>query len=658
MKVKAPTRYLLPALMLGPLILGACSDDDDDKPDQPSLEARAATVLEQDGLQFKDLNGNGEIDPYEDWRLDATARADDIVARMTLAQKAGAMMHATLVLDNEGRVDADALTPMIQGRAINTFITRMGGDPAAIAADNNLLQQIAEGSGLGIPLSISSDPRNHFVHDPNATSIGAGEFSQWPETLGLAAIGDSDVLREFADIARQEYLATGIRVALHPVADLATEPRWGRINGTFGEDNELAKKLVYAYVDGFQHGTDGLNPQSVVSVVKHFAGGGPQEDGYDAHNIWGKEQVYPGNNFGYHLVPFEGAFDAHAGSVMPYYGQPMDVTYEGEPIEEVGFGFNKRVLTNILRDEMGFDGVVLSDWLIVTDCTGPCAGGVDDPSQLFSTIGGMPWGVEDLTIGQRYAKAIDAGVDQFGGVDQPQYIIDDVNGGTVDEARVNSAVKRIMIQKFQQGLFENPYVDEAAAVAIVGNDEFQEKADAAQRHSHVLLQNTDYLLPLANAAHKVYLYNVNSEVATDFGFTVVATPEEADLAIIRMVTPAEVNNRYFFGDRKFGRLNFIDSDEDYSAVVSAHNAGIPVIASVYVDRPVILTNMLDKADAIFANFGASDQALMMLILGQDSPQGHLPFELPSSMAEVEAQAEDLPHDTANPLFELGFGLSY
>jgi beta-glucosidase len=478
-------KYPSLALTVSALLLAGCNDNDSSpKPSQPELGHRTVNLIEQDGLQFKDLDGSGTLTPYEDWRLGAAERARDLLGRLSLAQKAGLMMHGTLVLDGEGRVNLIAMDKMLRVDGVNTYITRMAGDPAAIAEDNNKLQAVLEGVGLGIPLTISTDPRNHFTHDPNATSVGAGAFSQWPETLGLAAIGDAELVQRFGDIARQEYRAVGIHEALSPQADLATEPRWGRINGTFGENNLLAKSLVRAYIEGFQHGSEGIGKDSVVTVVKHFAGAGPQKDGLDAHNPWGKEQIYPGDQFAYHLVPFEGAFEAKVGAVMPYYAKPEGLTYAGQPIEEVGFGFNRQILTDLLRGHFGFDGVVLSDWGIVNDCNTACEDGLTQEQVTagvspWSVPFGMSWGVESLTKAERYAKAIDAGVDQFGGVEDPAPLLAAVQAGLVTEAAVSTSALRILVQKFELGLFENPYVDAQAAVALVGKREFQAAAQAA-----------------------------------------------------------------------------------------------------------------------------------------------------------------------------------
>ena len=669
---------------LSAALLGGCGSDSNSSSDrytQPTLGYRSVSLLTEDGYRFKDLNRDGALNPYEDWRLDSATRAGDLLARMSLAQKAGLMMHGTLSLNSAGRIDFDAMSSVLNNNYVNTFITRMSGDPAHIATDNNSLQQNVEAIGLGIPVTISTDPRNHFTNDPNATSAGA--FSQWPELLGFAALQDEQLVRDFGDIARQEYRAVGIHEALSPQADLATEPRWGRISGTFGESNTVAKDLVGAYVEGFQQGSNGLNDQSVITVVKHFAGGGPQLNGLDPHNAYGKDQVYPGDNFAYHLVPFEGAFDAKVASVMPYYGKPVGLSYDGKAIEEVGFGFNKQILTDLLRGHFAFTGVVLSDWGIVNDCVDKCVSGLSDAEVAagvspWSISFGMSWGVESMTVAERYAKAIDAGVDQFGGVDEPAYLLTAIDSGLVTETQINASVLRILKQKFDLGLFENPYVDEAAAVKLVGNSEFQAKGLKAQSESHILLKNSNSLLPLsaetiASSYKKVYLYNVNPTVAAQYGFTVVSDPAEADLAILRVSTPYESDPHYPFGTVHFGQLGFADGSSliqdtdhagvytgsaDYAAIKAAKAAGIPVIASIYLDRPAILTDVIGDIDALLANFGALDTAFFDVLTGASAPKGKLPFELPSSWSAVLAQDEDVPHDSANPLYDYNAGLSY
>ncbi|MEG0882439.1 MAG: glycoside hydrolase family 3 N-terminal domain-containing protein, partial [Janthinobacterium sp.] len=311
------------------LALAACGNDTgSEEYTQPVFGATTYTQLKVDGYTFKDMNRNGKIDLYEDWRLSAEARADDLLSRMSLDEKAGLMMHGTAPTVSDpsgiglgGAYDLTALQDLIVKQYVNTFITRMAGDTANMASQYNKVQALSETSRHGIPVSISTDPRHHFQYTVGA-SAGTKGFSQWPETLGLAAIGDDALVRRFGDIARQEYLAVGITQALSPQADLATEPRWSRINGTFGEDADLAKRMVQQYIEGFQDGNTGLHDGSVVAVVKHWVGYGATKEGYDGHNYYGRYMTYPGNNFAYHVKPFEGAFTAKAASVMPTYAMP------------------------------------------------------------------------------------------------------------------------------------------------------------------------------------------------------------------------------------------------------------------------------------------------------------------------------------------------
>ncbi|MBN1583091.1 MAG: glycoside hydrolase family 3 C-terminal domain-containing protein [Anaerolineae bacterium] len=609
------------------------------------IVAGQTAVLEVDGLQFKDLNKNGRLDPYEDWRLSVEERVTDLVAQMTLEEKAGLMVHPALEMGEGGTlleevrvfepspgmrlVMGPATSDAIVNKEIRHVLTRSHDRPEILAVWNNRLQELAEGSRLGIPVTISSDPRNGFRHDPNATSVRAGFFSQWPEPIGLAATRDEALVRQFGEILAREYKATGIRTALHPMADLATEPRWGRIVGTFGEDAELAAKLTAAYIKGFQ-GEDGLTPDSVVTMCKHFPGGGPQRDGLDAHNDYGKEQVYPGGNFDYHLIPFKAAIEAKTAQMMPYYGIPVDMTSEN-----VGMGYNRDILIDLLRGKMGFDGVICTDWGITSR---------------------MVWGVEALTVEQRYKKAIEAGVDQFGGDHTPEIIVDLVRRGELAESRIDESVSRLLRDKFKIGLFENPYVDPEQAQTIVGCPEFQAVADVTQRKSIVLLKNQaskgGKTLPLSRGT-KIYIEGINPAVAAEYG-AVVDALEAADVAILRVQTPFETGPG-FFGRIHQGNLAF-------QGKVLQHLQDImrakPTVIDIYLDRPAVIPELEAEAAALLGSFGASDRALLDVIFGDFYPTGKLPFELPSSMAAVTRQKEDVPYDSENPLFEFGAGLNY
>jgi beta-glucosidase len=630
-------------------------------PSQPVLSTRGVPLIRVDGLTFRDLNRNGRLDVYEDWRLPAPVRTAALVAAMRLEEKAGVMMHGNLALTAAGQPDLAAMRALVLERHVNTFVSRQQGDAGQLAAAHNRLQELAEQSRLAIPMSVSTDPRNHFQYTVGQTVAGGG-FSQWPEPLGLAAINDPALTRRFAGIMRQEYRAAGFTQSLSPQADLATEPRWPRVFSTFGEDAGIARRQVQAWVEGLQDGAGGLHPGSVVAVVKHWAGYGAAKDGWDSHNPYGKFMSFPGANFGYHLLPFDGAFAAKVASVMPTYSEPDGrVEADGVTLDPVGGGYSRALLTDLLRTHKGFDGVVLSDWAITNDCTGPCADGAPEgvtPLAFFPQFG-TPWGVEQLDKRARFVKGVNAGLDQFGGTEEAAYLVDAVRAGELPMARIDASVARILLQKFQQGLFEHPFVDEAGARATVGKPAFRDQGLDAQRRSLVLLQNKNKLLPLAGTKRKVWLHGVDAAVAARYGFTAVATPEQADLAIVRAAAPFEVlHPRHIFGLLAHeGSLAFEDGNPDYEAIKRA-SAHVPTIVTVNLERPAILANVADKAAALVANFGVSDEALFDVLTGKAKPEGRLPVELPSSMAAVARQRPDLPHDSDAPLFPFGFGLSY
>jgi beta-glucosidase len=416
---------------------------------------------------------------------------------------------------------------------------------------------------------------------------------------------------------------------------------------------------VQAYIEGFQNGDTGIHPDSVIAVVKHWVGYGAQVDGLDSHNSYGRFAAYPGNNFAYHLKPYEGAFAAKVGAVMPTYSILQGVSIHGKMVEPVGANYSHVLLTDLLRGDYHFQGVILTDWGVTQDCLNFCLNGTPPGTPATWEGFGTDWGVESLSKEDRFAKAIDAGVDQFGGTEEAQWVVAAVKDGKVTEARVDESVARILVQKFAQGLFENPYVDPAAAAKVAGNKEFQRAADEAQRHSLVLLQNKNKLLPIRASGKKVFLVNIDPDTASKHGFTVVDSLEKADLAIIRTSAPYQtLHPGYAMGHMQHeGDLDFKADNPDLLAIQRAA-VKVPTIVTVYLDRPAILTNVVDKTSALLGNFGVSDEALFDVITGKDKPLGRLPFELPSSMNDLLAQKSDMPHDTANPLFAYGFGLEY
>ena len=632
---------------------------------QPTLGARSAPIIQVGGKKFKDLNRDGRLEPYEDWRLSPAKRARDLVSRMTLEEKAGMMMHGTArsggpmgMVGAGTEYDTAGMGRLIRDAAVNSFITRLRGDATTLATQNNALQEIAERTRLGIPLTISTDPRNHFQYTLGA-SVQASGFSQWPETLGFAALRDASLVRRFADIARQEYRAVGIEETLSPQADIATEPRWSRINGTFGEDPDVARDLVKAYVQGFQHGASGVDSTGVLAVVKHWVGYGAQTNGLDSHNSYGKFASFSPGDLEVHIKPFLGAFAAHVGGVMPTYSILQGATLNGKPIEQVGAGFNEQLLNELLRKRYGFGGIILTDWAITNDCGEKCQNGAPPGERPSFADLGMPWGVENLSKLDRFAKAINAGVDQFGGVEESQYVVEAVRTGKVDERKVSESAYRIALQKFRLGLFENPYVDPAQASRFVGNAGFQREATRAQSRSLVLLENKKDFLPVAARGKRVFLLGVDSATAVRYGFTVVNDLSQAELAIVRTGAPYQtIHPQFVFGAMMHeGDLGFREGDKEFEEIERI-TAAAPTILTVSLDRPAILTGVKDRATALLGNFGVSDAALLDVITGVARPEGRLPFELPSSMAEVEAQKSDVPHDTAHPLYPIGFGRRY
>jgi len=629
---------------------------------QPNLGTRSAHFLTVGDLTFKDLNRNGMLDVYEDWRQTPERRARDLVGRLKLDELAGLLVHANTPSTDQagpnsaGDYNFEEMAKLIANTHISSFVSRFNAQPHEIASAHNRLQAMAEDTRLGIPLTISSDPRNH-IQFAALTSVQAGSFSKWPEPTGFAAIGDPALVRRFADIVRQEYLAVGIREGLSPQADLATDPRWTRLNGTFGEDAEVAKQMVEAYVEGIQNGSAGLKSGSVAAIVKHWVGYGAQKNGFDSHNAYGQTAVFPAHNFGYHIIPFTGAFAASVAGVMPSYSIFSGVEVNGKPLEQVGAGFNRQLLTKLLRDRYGFKGLIVSDWSITKDCGPNCQNGAPDgQAPTFADLG-MPWGVENLTREQRFAKSLRAGVDQIGGSDEASILIAAVRDGLLTRKRLEQSGYRVLLQKFQLGLFENPYVDVAKADAIVGSPEFAAEGENAQSRSLVLLENHAKLLPYTKRGSKVYLVGVDPRVAEEAGMIPVPLVDLAELAIIRASTPSEVlHSRYALGRFQHeGRLDFRAGDESYDKLAEASKV-VPTVFVVDMNRPAILKNIQDKVTALVASFGVSDRALFAMLTGHTTTHAHLPFELPSSMAAVLTQKEDLPHDSDDPLYPYGYGI--
>ncbi len=577
-----------------------------------------------------------------------TSREDlalDFIRDFADEELVGLLFHPMVFIGPDH--DPDAPSPLgpstrelIVDRGIRHLCLGAMPSPAETAATIARLQEIATSHGTKLPITFSTDPRHSFLQNLGATHRADG-VSQWPEPIGLGAIDDPDLVAAFARIVRDDYRAIGIRMALHPQVDLTTEPRWARQAQSFGVDPEKTSRLLRAFLAGLQG--DELNESSVAATVKHFPGGGAQLDGEDPHFPYGREQVYPAGRFADHLQPFRVAIEAGAAAIMPYYGMPLGLDLAGERVEEVGFAFNKRLITGLLREEMGFQGVVLSDF-----------GLINDAYPFGKPFPARAWGVEHLSSGQRMARLFNAGVDQLGGehdTDQLRLLLDT---GEVDVDRFRDAVARVVALSLD--LFPDAQIPSAPPLAGLPDRKHVALGHFAQARAVTVLTNDNVngepVLPLA-AAVKVHLRNVSAEALPE-GWT-ESSPEDADLAIVRLSAPFEFRDQFFLeASMEQGSLDFAP---EVIAEVADLAAVTPVILCVTLSRPAILAPFTPHVTAMVADFGASDRALFDALTLAIPAEGRLPFELPRSMDAVRASAPDAGSDTTDPLFPVAAGLT-
>lgn len=605
------------------------------------------TLTAPDGTKFRDLDHDGIMSPFENPTLTPQERAKDLVERLSLEEKVGLAYQSMIDVGSEGDLvpDGEGMsgTPTrhaVLDQYMNHFNVLMAPSARLTARWVNALQELAAQTPHSIPITLSTDPRHSDAQNVGA-AINAGAMSLWPEPLGLAALRDAEVVRTFADIARQEYIAVGIRAALHPQIDLGTEPRWGRQFHTFGNDADFVADVAAAYIEGFQVDRD-LGATSVATMAKHFPGGGPQMGGEDAHFPYGREQVYPGGMFDYHLIPFRRAIEVGTSAIMPYYGLPVGLELDGKPVEEVAFGFNKQILTGLLRDDLGFEGVICTDWGLISDAA------------IFGKpLPARAWGLEDATPLERTVRAFLAGSDQFGGETSTDLLLKAVKQGLVSDSRLDDSVYRLLLVKFQLGLFDDPFVDEDEAEEIVGNPDFVAAGLEAQGKSVVLLKN-DGILPLS-PGKKVYVEGFATDSAQQLG-EVVNSPEEADVAIVRLPAPFDPRDdlalEAFFNQGSLDYRPGLVSRLQYLAKTT------PLVIDANLERPAILTPLADSAAALLGQVGVGDSVLAEVLTGARQPEGTLPFELPRSTQAVRDSKEDVPNDTEDPLYEAGHGQRY
>ena len=660
-------------------------------------------LLTIDGFAFKDLNRNDSLDAYEDWRLSAQERAADLASKLSLEEIAGLMLYSS-----HQPVPAKELTKdqkkFLKDDHLRAVLITQVASPTVAAQWNNQLQAFVEGLDHGIPANTSSDPRHETQANAEFNAGAGGQISQWPSSLGMAATFDPVLMKQFGEIASEEYRALGITTALSPQVDIATEPRWWRFSGTFGEDPQLATDMARAYCDAFQTTpeTNGWGKKSVNAMVKHWYGYGAQEAGRDSHFSHGKFAVYPGNNLKMHKRPFsEGAFKLTGGTkmasaVMPIYSIVLDQDPSGE---NVGGSYSKWLIQQELRDGEHFEGVVCTDWGITADCKS-----VYDPSC------GKPWGVEDLTVAERHYRVLQAGVDQFGGNNEIGPIIEAYKmwekdfGKESARKRFEQSAQRLLLNIFRVGLFENPYLDPKVTEETVGKPAFMVAGYAAQLRSIVLLKNHQGTLPQQERC-RVYIpkrhypsipriWGPPTEEKTDDPinldlvkkyFDIAETPEEAVFGLCVIGEPS-FSLGYSLDEASHGGNGYLPISlqyEDYTATdARAESIGggdplesftnrtykgktvktlnrddmlmvretkklmgdKPVVVIIEVSKPLVLSEIEPYADAILLSFGVQYMALLETLCGQSEPSALLPFQMPADMKTVETQQEDVPGD--------------
>ena len=599
------------------------------------------SILGCNNQEFRDLNKNEMLDIYEDISQSIDDRVNDLISQMTIEEKAGSIFIDITKVTFEGSESSGFASFLpktaesINNLQMNHFNIIDSFEPTKMLEWYNNIQKVAEESRLGIPITIASDPR-HGAPDPNSPiSVSSSSFSVWPSTLGLGAIADEEVVEEFGNIVRQEYKSIGISLALGPMADIATEPRWTRVDGTFGEDAFINSKLTAAYIKGLQGKT--INKESVLAMVKHFPGSGSVENGNDSHFPPGNH-VYPGDNFNYHLLPFEAAFDVGVSSVMPYYGIPVGISDK-----KIGASFDEYIINDLLREKYNFDGIVCSDWALITDRILP-NGKVFKPASAF--------GLEDKTTEERITRLIDAGIDMIGGESLTNELVNLIRSGIISEQRIDESLRRIMKEKFNLGLFDNPFIN-VESLNTLDNDFFIKQGIEAQKKSLVLLKNKN-ILPIQKE-DKIFFDGFNKELIKKYNYSV--SPEDSDYILIKLSSPSGRFEAKYEMQKMLGGGPLDFTSEEIKRIKSLAKIK-PVILVMSLKRPTVFSEIANVSDAIIADFQVQENILLEMIYGKFSPTGKLPFEIPSSIEAVEDQREDLPYDSVNPLFKFGHGLNY
>ncbi len=645
---------LVAVMLIAGALCGAFADEA--KPEQPELNPRVKSLIEADGYQFIDLNGNGALDAYEDWRLDADTRAADLVGQMTVREKIAQMQHPTYLPRSDGKI-APYLEKYCTDYGIGMLLIRELNSVEAAAETMNTVQEYAEASRLGVPVLVSMDSVHGLSYVSGATVTG--------HNLALAATRDEALVTKLAEIARDEHIAIGVRMTLSPESDIASEPRWGRVMETFGEDPDLVTQMVRAQIVAFQNGTEGVNPDGIVACIKHFPGAGPQMDGKDTSPIVADDETLQ-----IHLKPYYAAIEVNVGSVMPYYSVPLALDMENSAIG------SKAALQDLLRGQMGFEGIIQTDWGMIWAIQ----------EGLGTMTGEEVSDEEAIIIGVTQSRVDGIGGESIRLIDQMEEMVGE---GKIDEAIVSAAAKRIVKAKFELGVFENPYCDVDYAISFVGNEEHTALNLEAARKAMTLLKN-DGTLPLTPNAGQTILVcgpragDMDSLVggwsSSQKGLTIAAAVAEyagendtvqyipddvtaiAEAAKTADVVIVSVGEPSYQHDPPWGyaTLDITASQQEILEAVKANTSG-QIITVVTGGRPYILTWCDENTNAILEAYYPGQQggiAIAETLFGLNNPTGKTPMQFPRDMKSVNDQNGDVSFDLENPLYDYGWGLSY
>ena len=680
----------------------------------PTIATVSRKVIEKDGLVFKDIDGTGEVTPVNDWRLSPAERAAAYVKTLTTDEKIAQLFISdwrmgpkysnsdthTCIPDESGVLDdatftgktifgaqeLPGTTTLIKDWFSRHLILRANPTPEDMADWLNQLHAVAEECEHFVPVQVASNSRNENGEVVFGMNDASGVFATWPGTMGIAAAvkGDSlDIIDKFADCIRREWNACGLKKGYMYMADCATDPRWQRTFGTFGEDPELITKIFERLIPGVQGSEEGVVPEGVSLTVKHFPGGGARENGFDPHYAAGQWNVYAteGSLQKYHVPTFRPAVKYNAASIMPYYSKPAaeksatQTDCEGYPLvmNPYGIAYNKEFVDTMLRKQMGFKGYINSDTGIVHN---------------------MSWGVEALDIPERIGFAVtQSGVDVISGLfdnKEGREAYDRATNGYYDthpvpagfkkedlvltDESLNRAVTRTLTELFQQGMFENPYADPKKAAEVVATKSDWAEAALVHRKSVVLLKNQG-VLPLTEdklAGKKVYAEAFAkkaeaAEAATKAlremltGVTLTEDPAQADYAIL-MVSPS--SGEYFNATPGYLELDICEDktvcnvDKSGKPMVETHQEttlaganripgiaaavhanGGKVIANINFPLAWMVGNVEKYADALTAGFDTYPSATLDVIFGRFAPTGKLPITLPRGDEVLAVNAE-------------------